>query len=353
MSSDRGSEQALAWPSMGSPDTTESRGPFPFIVGCQRSGTTLLQAMLDGHPQLAMAPESHFIVPLSRRFGDGWSPSGETYAAFADALLERRRFAFWEMSRAELLEALESAGPTDFAEAVRTVFATWAKRRGKPGYGDKTPRHASHLVRLGALFPEARFIHLIRDGRDVSLSMAAAFERGPQSPVEGAMFWRTAVEAAQRGGAELGSGRYLEVRYERLVAEPGAVIAELCAFLGLDPDERMLRPADNAERIAASYPETADHRNLGRPIEARRSWREEMPPEGVENFELLAGDLLERLGYETAGAAPRGEALAARRNEVLAAELISLRRSVFAAERRAAEMAGRAGRAGRAGGAAP
>lgn len=309
------------------------RDCFPFVVGCQRSGTTLLQAMLDGHPQLAMAPESHFIVSLGRRFGGNWGAAGETDAAFADALLERRRFAYWRMDRAELLAVLAVARPRDFAGAVRTVFAAWAQRQGKPAYGDKTPRYAAHLGALGGLFPEARFVHLIRDGRDVALSMAESFERGPQSPVEGAMFWRTAVEAARRAGSALGPNRYLEVRYERLVAEPEAVISAVAAFLELDPDPRMLSPAESAGRIIAGYPEAADHGNLGRTIEARRDWRHEMPAEGIADFELLAGDLLEQLGYETSGDGPRGAALAARRNEVLAKELIDLRRELFAAGR--------------------
>jgi len=316
-------------------DLATPRATFPFVVGCQRSGTTLLQAMLDAHPEIAMAPESNFIPQLARRFTIGWHPSETLHGELADALLSRRRFTYWRMSRTEVVAALDEAGAPDFAGAIRTVYAKRAKSLGKHLYGDKTPSYVTKLPAIAGLFPEARFVHLIRDGRDVSLSLAAAFERGPRSAVEGAVYWRAAVESGRSAGEALGADRYLEVRYEDLVADPEPVAAAICGFAGIEPDDRMLRPAMAAARVAAGYPDPSLHRNLHRPIAARREWRTEMPRREVRRFELIAGDLLADLGYPRATEPPTGEALERRRREVVAAELIGLRRGVFAAERRA------------------
>ena len=282
-------------------DPTAPQAAFPFVVGCQRSGTTLLQTMLDAHPQLAIPPESHFIVPLAKRLGPGAELDDAGRDRLVDALTERRRFADWRMDHGEVAAIVERSGPRDLAEAIRALFAAWAGRAGKTRYGDKTPRYVRYMPLLGELFPEARFVHLIRDGRDVTLSMIEAFKRGPQTAVEGAMYWRADVEAGRRHGRDLGPERYLEARYEDMVADQEGVLRAICDFAELEFEERMLRHGEHAERVLEGYRDPAHHPNLARATASRRDWRKEMEADDVRRFEVLAGDLLDRLFYRRGG----------------------------------------------------
>jgi hypothetical protein len=320
------------------PDPTKPQAVFPFIVGCPRSGTTLLQAMLDSHPELAVPPESHFIPRLERAFGRGWSGLARE-GRFVDTLFAGRRFQLWGFTREEVAEMLERCRPDDVGGAIRLLFATWAAREGKTAYADKTPRYLAHLERLARLFPEARFVHLIRDGRDVALSLAEAFERGPRTATQAALYWGTRVAEGRRQGQAL-PGRYLELRYERLVAEPDAALRELCEFIEVRFDPAMVNPGSRARSIASRYPDPDVHPNLGRPLELRRSWREQLSKPERRRFELFAGELLAELGYEVeeAWSGPEAER---ERQIALESEFGHLRHALFRSRRKAERRAER------------
>src|SRR5918992_1143853 len=136
--------------------------PFVFVVGCERSGTTLLRAMLDSHPELAIPPESHFLTKVMRK------PYNRE--SFLTMLSEHRRFARWELSIEDVSEALDRSHVADNAAAVRALYSTYARITEKRRWGDKTPEYVRNIQGLSSFLPEARFVHLIRDGRDVTLS---------------------------------------------------------------------------------------------------------------------------------------------------------------------------------------
>lgn len=275
---------------------------FPFFVGRGRSGTTLLRAMFDSHPDTAVPPESHFVPSLGLRRSRFETANGFDSSAFIDAIVDRRGFRDWAMSRRELHEALVSSAPSSYPDAVRRVFSLYAHREGKERYADKTPIYVLHLKTLAELFPEARFVHIIRDGRNVALSLLEARLR-PESLEESALLWKRFVQAGREAGAELGPGRYREIRYEDLVDDTEPCIRELCAFLGLPFDERMLRYHERAEAIIGR---AAHHQNLRRPpTRGLRDWKREMSQHDIALFEALAGDLLSELGYDRATTRPR------------------------------------------------
>ncbi|GIX48875.1 MAG: hypothetical protein KatS3mg131_3086 [Candidatus Tectimicrobiota bacterium] len=174
------------------------------------------------------------------------------------------------------------------------------KEPGKQRWGDKNPRYVLHVPLLHALFPRAKFIHLIRDGRDVAVS-----HRQPPFNVHAvaraARLWKACVLQGHRHGLALGEAHYLEVRYEALCLSPRPVLARLCDFLGIPLEyERMLRfYADNAARQLIPPARHAWHRNTFVPLTAARIgvWRRELAPADVEAFEALAGDVLEKFGY--------------------------------------------------------
>ncbi|MGH2652578.1 MAG: sulfotransferase family protein [Actinomycetota bacterium] len=277
---------------------------FPFFVGCGRSGTTLFRAIFDSHPDLAIPGESHFIVhlaPNGRRYESGARFDVE---AFLADLLPHPRFRLWGLGDHQVRLALQERPPRTLPDAIRTVFATYATAEGKARYGDKTPGYVSHLSRLASLFPEARFVHIVRDGRDVALSyLDVSF--GPATAEGAALHWRRLVERGRRAGAPLGADRYVEVRYEDLLDDPEATIRSLCDFIHLEFHPLMLRYPERAAEVArgSAFPEAHGRLALP-PTKGLRDWRTQMTVKDVTSFELLAGDLLTDLGYELAGERP-------------------------------------------------
>lgn len=271
--------------------------PFPFVVGSGRSGTTLLRAMLDSHPDLAIPPESHFVPRLARRAVRFERGGGLEVGELLDFLESSRRFAAWGLDREELGDALRSPAVRDTADALRAVYGVYAGHRGKRRFGDKTPDYIAHVEELAAFLPEVRFVHLVRDARDVTLSMMER-EFGPASAVSGALNWKRKVLQGRRAAAALGPGRYLEVRYEDLVAEPERGLGVVCRFLDLPFAPEMLRYFERADELLRPL-NRIDHEGLlRRPTSGLRDWRSQMPPEDAWVFEVLTGELLEELGYE-------------------------------------------------------
>lgn len=276
--------------------------PFPFIVGSNRSGTTLLRALLDSHPRLAVPPESYFVVSLARERERYEAGAGFDADRFASDLAGHRRFERWAVPEAELRQALDQAAPRTYPEAIRTVYALYAGRRGKPRFADKTPKYVSDIGQLASLFPESRFVHIIRDGRDTVLSYMD-LEWGPSTVVEAAHRWRSLVSSGREQGRELGAERYLELRYEELVADPEAALRPVCEFIALDFDTAMFDYVDRAEEIVApNFHPDAHERIFLPPTQRLRDWRSEMSPEDRGRFDLVAGELLTELGYERDGA---------------------------------------------------
>lgn len=281
---------------VGQPRDQRVMEPFPFVVGCGRSGTTLLRAMLDSHPDVAVPPESYFVVSMVRERPRYLRGRRFPVRRFAADLCSRRRFQRWGLSIDEVAAELSAKPPASYADAVRSVFGLFASKQGKSRYGDKTPTYVLQMPLIADVLPEARFVHVVRDGRDVALSLLEV-GFGPQSVGEAALYWRRHVAAGRGAGEALGPQRYREVRYERLVEEPDAVLEELAAFLEIGFDPRMLRYFERAsEMVVDLRPE--NHRNVEHPPTRFRDWRTQMASDDVVLFESLAGDLLGELGYE-------------------------------------------------------
>jgi hypothetical protein len=276
------------------------RTVFPFIVGSPRSGTTLLRAMFDSHSDLAIPPESYFIVGLYRRLADGQHPLDRE--AFLAKLMAHERFGRWGIGPHEVAAAFDRDVPATYADAIRSVYRLYAKVRGKSRYGDKTPRYSIDVPLLAELFPEARFIQIVRDGRDVALSLMDV-RLGQGHVREAALLWRARVRAARRAGVVLGPYRYREVRYEDLVDDPESILTRLCSFIDLDFEPSMLRYFERIGEIpdpALGVRYRPGHHSRLRlpPTKGLRDWRSQMSRDDLAVFEADAGDLLSELGYE-------------------------------------------------------
>lgn len=254
--------------------------------------------MFDAHPQMSVTHESHFVAVMGRRRGR-YEGDGHQFDVerFLKDLYADQKFRSLGLAEDELTAALTGQPPEDFAEAVRRVFDFYASRNGKSRYGDKTPAYVLRIPLLAELFPESRFIHLIRDGRDVAVSFSHV-RFGPHSVVETAIYWKRRVLRGRKDGRALGEHRYREVRYEDLVREPEAVLNDLCAFVDLDFDPAMLRYFESASQFVDSTGLPEAHQRLFLPPTAGlRDWRVELAPEDVRRFEAVAGKQLDDLGY--------------------------------------------------------
>ena len=282
------------------------RGAAPaiFIVGVARSGTTLLRLMLDAHPRLAIPPETHFIPKVITAVQEGSDPLA--------VITGHRRWPDFGLDASELRERFSGHRPLTATDALREFYGLYASRHSKARWGDKSTNYIRKMKPISRTLPEARFVHLIRDGRDVALSQVAV-HFGPSTVEAAAEKWRAEITKARRQGPKL--PHYLEVRYEELIADPEPVLRRICDATELEWDDAMLHYQEQApERIAEIVrdfdraegdPVTADVRaahqaNVSKPLQSDRAarWRTEMPAADVSAFEQVAGGLLDELGYE-------------------------------------------------------
>jgi hypothetical protein len=292
--------------------------PAPFVVGATRSGTTLLRLMLDAHPEIAIPSETHFIPDLIKaREEHGASPE-----RMLEMLTAHRRWGDFRIDAGELEErwlALEElTGPA----AVREFFRLYGEKQGgPPRWGDKTPGYVKRMRDIQDYLPEARFIHLIRDGRDVALSILKQ-SFGPDTIEAAADRWRGRVLRGRSQQPYL--GYYIEVKFEDLVLDTEGQLRRICEFIELDFEPAMLgyheraeerlkekarelprgkgRDPQSAERRLKSHEKTFEPPNPS----LVGGYRTKMDAADQAAYEALAGDLLAQLGYET-GAGPGNE----------------------------------------------
>jgi Sulfotransferase family len=286
------------------------RPAAPFVVGVARSGTTLLRMMLDAHPELAIPPETHFAAPVIAAFEGG----GGGRDAAVRAMVGNRHWPDFGIPAENFTRAAEAAKPTAAGPLLRLFYETYAARVGKPRWGDKTPPYLDRMTSIQAVLPEAHFIHVIRDGRDVALSVIPLWF-GPDDVAEAARHWSSRIEAARLQAGELEG--YVEVRYEDLVGDCAATLERVCGEIGLSWDPAMLeyhrRAGERLTEVArdlrwhegrtiAAATRSDIYRSAAEPPRGDRigRWRREMSPADRSAFERIAGDLLGELGYAPA-----------------------------------------------------
>ncbi len=278
---------------------TDTAGPRPFfIVGCDRSGTTMLRLVLDRHPQIAIPTESMFITDfLTRlsRYGDLSSRSNRL--KLAGDMLSYSKVRNWQLPLTADELASNCATTDVYASMVRAIFTAYALKHGKTCWGDKTPYYVHWVDDLKRLFPDARFIHLVRDGRDVALSLIRV-GFGPTNVYAAARYWRESVRKGRSAVERLG-GDAMEVHYERFVDDPMSVSKTICGFLDIGFDEKMLdiqharsegKFAPNQDNWFTKVDEGINASSVGR-------WRKHMSTRQRVTFQAIAADELDLFGY--------------------------------------------------------
>ena len=288
--------------------------PAPFVVGMNRSGTTLLRMMLDAHPELAIPPETHFVpdvIKACRR-------REATPEAALEAMKTHREWGDFGFSDDEMLARIRGRERFDAGGVLRAFYEAYAEREGKPRWGEKTPRYVGQMKRIESALPEARFIHVVRDGRDVALSVLDRTVRD-LTAADVAGRWKRKIEKARAAAPKL--RHYVEVRYEDLILDTEPTLRRICEFTELPWDAAILdyheRSAERLAEMKRALPadgrsaeldvdrRMATHAMTTKPPDADRvsRWKRQMSDADREAFEEVAGVTLADLGYETATSA--------------------------------------------------
>ncbi len=271
--------------------------------------------MLDAHPRLAIPPETHFLPTLIDLWNQGDRPGPDSQVAAVMSHAGWRDFGF----DGSELERIFDGSSEGAAEAIRAFYSAYAARHSKPRWGDKTPVYMESIARIGnTLDGQARFVHLIRDGRDVAVSRGArAVKRGRSATpaAKEAETWKRRIESARKQATEV--EHYLEVRYEDLIADPEAALRRVCRFTELEFDPVMLAYHEGARERLSELSDLPGKGGTVRPgserVEAHaltsepprtdriERWRTDLEPSSIADYERVAGDLLAELGYPLSG----------------------------------------------------
>ena len=258
-------------------DDSPLRDRLIFSFGVQRSGTYWLQRIIGAHPEVSEVPSETqlFYRGIDRLFevfhhGSRGSPiAGEMF-----------------VERDELLDATR-----DLCDRVLISYL----EPGRRFLAERTASHVYSVPNIAAVYPDARLVHIVRDGRDVVRSLLN-MSFGPDEVGEATEVWRKGIVEAR---AAAPPDRYREVRYEELLADPEAQIRELYGWLDLSAGEQEVGAALTEARLKRNE-DPSD------PRVATAKWRDSFSPEDLADFMAVGGELLAELGYQTEEApAPR------------------------------------------------
>lgn len=262
-----------------------------FVVGMNGSGTTMLLDCLGRHPQLFAFPRETRLIPylMAREctYGD-LTDDGNFLRLWNDV----RNLAVFREANGHVPVPLPidwRSYPRRLAAVLDAVFRHFAAVHGKQRWCEKTPQHVQHLLALAAQFPGARFVHVIRDGRDCAASFHRRWKRQPELTV---FRWKKVVTMGREQGRHLGARHYLEVRYEDLTAAPEHSLRRICSFAGLPFHPAVLDSAQPYLQTSATGSARGLQRNSGK-------WRAYFAPQALDALERIAGRTLASCGYET------------------------------------------------------
>lgn len=278
-----------------------------FVLGCPRSGTTMLQLMLHAHARIAIPPETRFLLSAYHHrdaYGDLREPGNRR--ALAEWITAGADTRFGDLGLDPHAVARQIIdGPPTLGSAIGIVLRAYSHRFGKPRWGDKRPAYVQHIDVLLRLFPDAQIVHLIRDGRDcvASLKRMPWWRMGTHHAIA---TWAQSIDAGRAAARRLPADAYAEIRYEDLVTDPETELRRLCGFLGEEYDPAMTRPYELAgvavphwKKWHADTRKTVSGRSVG-------TWSRLLEPWEAGLCDAVLLDRLLAYGYEPSGAHPPG-----------------------------------------------
>lgn len=269
-----------------------------FIIGAQRSGTTLLRLILNSHSQIAIPEEGTFWMPLLRRYGV--NPHKKFSKKELDNCLKyissNSQFKLWNIPCDELIDKINYHSCQDLLSLMQIVYSMYSEKHHKAIWADKTPSFFRMVPELSRLFPEAKFIHIIRDGRDLYLSWRK-IDPGKSNIAVCALEWCHKVCTAQKDLLKFRNSNHLEIRYEDLVQDPKKILNSICLFLNIKFEAEMLNFWQQSEKYIGCHHSELIFKPLS--THSINKWKKELSDNELQVFENIAGDCLRNNGFET------------------------------------------------------
>ncbi|MBN1483081.1 MAG: sulfotransferase [Chloroflexia bacterium] len=292
----------LLWPGMHYPlaDQANSLSCQPlFIISSGRAGTTLLRSMLVASSQVAIPPEAHVFRLAIRRFqslqGLGWKDLSRLVVALFES---HHLFHLWETNLAPVYQQVEELPEKErsLARIIDEIFSRYIQERFPEAllWGDQSPINTLYLAWIYRTFPQGKYIHLLRDGRDVVSSMLGTkrttLERATNR-------WIITVEQSLQLQQQIETSQFLEVRYEDLVTYPAETLQKICHLLGITYNEQMLEYWKQPTTLEHKHFDF--HRNLDQPVftSSIGKWKQRLTLEQQRYVLSKTSNLLERLQY--------------------------------------------------------
>lgn len=304
-----------------------SKSPV-FVVGCSRSGTTLLQSLLDAHPNISLPPEGQVYL----RFGKAFRYYGElsdekNRRRFIRDLLQDAYIRKWNLN-CTVEEVEQVARSFTRAGIIGALYRLYMCENGARRWGDKTPEHIRYLTTIREDFPNAYMIHLVRDGRDV----AEAFRRfiyGPVTALGLGRVWRDEVAHWWEYQDQEETGRMLKVRYEDLVSEPKETVEKILDFIGEPLADTTSKYADS--EVSQIVGSESWHSSLRKNITTDKigDYKKSLSKRDIEIFEYVAGDELKKYGYQLENKNPKRPSLYDRTYSFIADRIVRWYRKIF------------------------
>ncbi len=275
-----------------------------FIVGANRSGTTLLRLMLNAHPRIAIPDELvYFYAPLAGASTEDWaSPdlSREAYRQKVRRFLERNREELAPLSIDELEHKICNAGPPNLRRPYEYALASWADAQGKERWGEKTPGNLFYVDVILDMFPDAQFIYLMRDPRAGVHSMlkSSLFRGGAvinalnrrKYIVRGLSHLQNSVPSAQQ----------VLLQFEDLVRDPEPTLRRLCRFLREDFHPVMLSFHEDSEQYMKQRALDQFNRAATKPVDPDKAtaWQQGLSSAQIAEVEWVCRREMDEFGYE-------------------------------------------------------
>lgn len=272
------------------------------MVGSPRSGTSLLSRILDSHPNIGIPFESHIYPRLyswRKCYGDMKKKKNKE-KLIRDILSLETLKSWGEVPKKE--EVINRFRGDTFHSAFQATMEAWLSGTGKKRWGEKTPHNVFIWEDIVEGFPNSRFIHIVRDGRDVALSWKKV-RFGPEHFYSISKLWKKYIEKIEELRSNIDEDRIHEVKYERIITKPEKEIDDMCSFLGEKFSPKMMSFYDNKK----SYPtDKRNEKNLSSPLlrNNMNKWKTQASPRNLRIFEAVAGEILERYGYESSQQEP-------------------------------------------------
>jgi hypothetical protein len=273
---------------LGDPISLLKEQPRPvFIVGMNGSGTSMLADCLGQHPEMYATPWETKLIPYLmlniRKFGD--LDEDKNFLKLWSAVLAIPAFTKMNSNLSPELPSNWRNFPRDLAYVIDAVFRSIATLQNKQRWGEKSPQNIQHIHKLAKLFQGAKFIHIIRDGRDCAASFQRRWHRNPEYTI---YRWKHVVKEGQSQGFTLGD-RYFEFRYEDITSEPDRWLRKICNFIDLPFHKNVL---------FSNQPYRENWGTLDQIKPNSEKWKIYFGSDQIKEMEIIAGKFLFKNGYD-------------------------------------------------------